>query len=121
MMLDHCTARETQKKNLLQILSSCERSKMIQRTGRPSGIQLLSGRGGLAFFYCQQFSNELLTITDVLTPQTAGVLKNSPCGQVSNFNWLLPAFAVPTTESKPMVYTFAVGSCWLNGIVFAQE
>jgi len=84
---------------------------MIWRTDRPSGIQLLWEREGLAFFYCQQFSNELLTITDVLAPQTAGFLKNSPCGQVSNLNSLLPAFAVPTTESKPVVYIFAVSSC----------
>lgn len=72
MMLDPCTMREIQKKNLLQIQSVCELSKMIQRTGKPSGVQLLWGRGGLVFFYCQQFSNELLTVTDVLTPQTAG-------------------------------------------------
>lgn len=111
MMLDHHTMRETHKKFFLQISYFFERSKTIQRTGRPSGIRLLWGRGGLAFFYCQQFSNELLTITDVLTPQTAGVLKNSPRGQASNFNWLLPAFAVLTTESKPVVYIFAVSSC----------
>lgn len=105
MILDHRTTREMQKKKWLQFSSLSEWSKTIQRTGRPSGTQPLWERGVLAFFYCQQFSNELLTITDVLTLQTAGVLKNSPCGQASNFNWLLPAFAVLTTESKP-AFTF---------------
>lgn len=55
MMLDHYTTRDTQKKNLLQNLSLCEWSKMILRTGRPSGTELLSGRGGLAFFIASNF------------------------------------------------------------------
>lgn len=50
MMLDHCTTRDAQKKNLLQNLSLCEWSKMILGTGRPSGIKFPSGRRGAGIF-----------------------------------------------------------------------